>query len=329
MNLFENANLRLFSDFFIIFKINLFFPKIFVVVYPPTINFLYMLTFSTNSDLQAYLTSAKNTNKKIGFVPTMGALHEGHLTLVMEALQENDLVVSCIFVNPTQFNDPNDLKKYPRPIEKDSAALTKIGCQVLFLPTVEEIYPPDLAEVNFDLQELDLPMEGAKRPGHFKGVVQVVHRLLDIVRPDSLYMGQKDFQQYTIIAHMLRLMDSPIRLVRVPIIREADGLAMSSRNVRLSPEGRAQAPLIHKVLHELEYYVNSQPNPKVAEAKALAMASFQKQDINDVDYLEIVDGQTLRGLDNFEDTRYAVVCTVVVIDGVRLLDNVILFENGL
>lgn len=285
-----------------------------------------MLIFTTISELQTHLTAAKETHKKIGFVPTMGALHEGHLTLVMEALQENDIVVCSIFVNPTQFNDPEDLKKYPRPIEKDSAALESVGCHILFLPPVEEIYPPDLPTVDFDLQGLDLPMEGAKRAGHFKGVVQVVHRLLDIVCPDNLYMGQKDFQQYTIIALMLRLMDSPIRLVCVPIIREPDGLAMSSRNVRLSPEGRALAPVFHKVLHELEYYVNSQPNPRVEEAKNQAVASLQQSGITDIDYLEIVDGRTLQALHSFEETDFAVVCAVVVIDGVRLLDNVVLYQ---
>ena len=288
-----------------------------------------MHTFSTVSDLRAYLLAAKSEGKKIGFVPTMGALHEGHLTLTVEALQENDLVVCSIFVNPTQFNEPEDLKKYPRPIEKDMAALQSVGCHILFLPEVAEVYPPDLPDVHFDLQGLDLPMEGAKRPGHFNGVVQVVHRLLDIVQPDSLYMGQKDFQQYSIIAHMLRLMSSPIRLVRVPIVRESDGLAMSSRNVRLSPKGRALAPIFHKILHELEYYVNSQPNPKVDTARNQALNDLQHHGINDIDYLEIVDGRTLQSLQSFEETDYAVVCAVVIIDGVRLLDNIILFENGL
>jgi pantoate--beta-alanine ligase len=202
-----------------------------------------------------------------------------------------------------------------------------VGCHILFLPEVSEIYPPDLPELHFDLQGLDLPMEGAKRPGHFKGVVQVVHRLLDIVQPDSLYMGQKDFQQYSIIALMLRLMQSPIELLCVPIVREDDGLAMSSRNVRLSPEGRAKAPIIYKVLQEVDYYVQSQPFPTPKGAQELAFSLFEKHGINEIDYFELVDGRSLLTLKTFEETDFAVVCTVVRIDGVRLLDNVILFQN--
>jgi pantoate--beta-alanine ligase len=205
--------------------------------------------------------------------------------------------------------------------------LQSVGCQILFLPEVEEIYPQDLVEPEFDLNGLDLPMEGAKRPGHFKGVVRVVHRLLDIVKPDSLYMGQKDFQQYSIIANMLRQMNSKIRLVRVPIVREIDGLAMSSRNVRLSQAGREKAPILYKVLQEIEYYVNSQPFPIPKNALEIAHALFQQHGIENIDYFEIVDGNTLHELHSFEDSNFAVVCAVIVIDAVRLLDNVILFEK--
>lgn len=286
-----------------------------------------MEIFNTVSTLQQHLYQLTRSGKKIGFVPTMGALHEGHLTLILDAMEENDIVVCSIFVNPTQFNDPNDLKKYPRPIEKDTQMLESVGCHVLFLPEVEEIYPAGLVEPEFDLNGLDTPMEGAKRPGHFKGVVRVVYRLLDIVKPDSLYMGQKDFQQYSIIAQMLRQLNSGIRLVMVPIVREIDGLAMSSRNVRLSKAGRALAPILHKVLQEVEYYVNSQPFPIPKNATELASELFTKHGIEQVDYFEIVDGNTLKELHSFEDSHFAVVCAVIVIDGVRLLDNVILFEK--
>jgi pantoate--beta-alanine ligase len=286
-----------------------------------------MEIYNTVAALQQHLYQHSRFGKKIGFVPTMGALHEGHLTLVLDALEENDIVVCSIFVNPTQFNDPNDLKKYPRPIEKDIQMLESVGCQILFLPEVEEIYPPTLVEPEFDLNGLDLPMEGAKRPGHFQGVVRVVYRLLDIVKPDSLYMGQKDFQQYAIIAQMLRQMNSGIRLLRVPIVRETDGLAMSSRNVRLSKEGRKLAPVLYKVLQEVEYYVNSQPFPIPKKATELAMGLFQQHGIEHIDYFEIVDAETLHELHSFEDSNFAVVCAVIVIDGVRLLDNVILFEK--
>jgi pantoate--beta-alanine ligase len=286
-----------------------------------------MEIYNTVQTLQQRLYQLSRAGEKIGFVPTMGALHEGHLTLILDALEENDIVVCSIFVNPTQFNDPNDLIKYPRPIEKDKQMLQSVGCQILFLPEVEEIYPQDLVEPEFELNGLDLPMEGAKRPGHFKGVVRVVHRLLDIVKPDSLYMGQKDFQQYSIIANMLRQMNSKIRLVRVPIVREIDGLAMSSRNVRLSQAGREKAPILYKVLQEIEYYVNSQPFPIPKNALEIAHALFQQHGIENIDYFEIVDGNTLHELHSFEDSNFAVVCAVIVIDAVRLLDNVILFEK--
>lgn len=286
-----------------------------------------MEIYNTVQTLQQRLYQLSRAGKKIGFVPTMGALHEGHLTLILDAMEENEIVVCSIFVNPTQFNDPNDLTKYPRPIEKDKQMLQSVGCQILFLPEVEEIYPQDLVEPEFDLNGLDLPMEGAKRPGHFKGVVRVVHRLLDIVKPDSLYMGQKDFQQYSIIANMLRQMNSKIRLVRVPIVREIDGLAMSSRNVRLSQAGREKAPILYKILQEIEYYVNSQPFPIPKNALEIAHALFQQHGIENIDYFEIVDGNTLHELHSFEDSNFAVVCAVIVIDAVRLLDNVILFEK--
>ena len=286
-----------------------------------------MEIYNTVQTLQQRLYQLSRAGEKIGFVPTMGALHEGHLTLILDAMEENEIVVCSIFVNPTQFNDPNDLIKYHRPIEKDKQMLQSVGCQILFLPEVEEIYPQDLVEPEFDLNGLDLPMEGAKRPGHFKGVVRVVHRLLDIVKPDSLYMGQKDFQQYSIIANMLRQMNSKIRLVRVPIVREIDGLAMSSRNVRLSQAGREKAPILYKVLQEIEYYVNSQPFPIPKNALEIAHALFQQHGIENIDYFEIVDGNTLHELHSFEDSNFAVVCAVIVIDAVRLLDNVILFEK--
>jgi pantoate--beta-alanine ligase len=286
-----------------------------------------MHTVSKIAELEQIILNHRQSGKKIGFVPTMGALHEGHLTLIVEALQENDIVVCSIFVNPTQFNDPEDLKKYPRPIEKDSSMLEKVGCHYLFLPEVAEIYPENLPKLDFDLKELDLPMEGAKRPGHFKGVVQVVHRLLDIVKPDSLYMGQKDFQQYSVIAEMLRQMNSTIKLVRVPIVREDDGLAMSSRNIRLSKEGRLLAPILYKVLQEVEHYVESQPFPTPQKATELAFDLFHKNGITEIDYFEIVEGSTLKNIHSFEETAFAVVCAVVIIDGVRLLDNIILLEK--
>jgi pantoate--beta-alanine ligase len=170
-------------------------------------------------------------------------------------------------------------------------------------------------------------MEGEHRPGHFKGVVQVVHRLLDIVQPDCLYLGQKDFQQYTIIDFMLKVIKSNIKLVMVPIVRESDGLAMSSRNIRLSPEGRAKAPIVYQVLQEVEHYVHFQPFPTPKEAIQLAYDLLKKYGVETIDYFKIIDGYSLKTIDNFEDSDYAVACTVVKIDQVRLLDNIILYKK--
>ncbi len=287
-----------------------------------------MEILTTVKELREALGLERMLDKTIGFVPTMGALHEGHLSLVTEAMSDNDRVVCSIFINPTQFNDPEDLKKYPRPLGQDIKMLRALGCHYLFLPSAEEVYPEDLSIPDIDLNGLDLPMEGAQRPGHFKGVVQVVYRLLQIVIPHRLYMGQKDFQQYTIIAHMLRQTKSFTKIVCSPIVRESDGLAMSSRNIQLSPQGRALAPILHKVLYELEYYVNSQPNPLPQEAISQAIARLQEQGIEDIDYLEIVDGHTLQAIKDFELSSFVIACAVVRIDGVRLLDNVILKKKA-
>lgn len=282
-----------------------------------------MYLFKKINDLQRFLQQRRANGERIGFAPTMGALHEGHIRLIHEARRENELTVCSIFVNPTQFNDKEDLAKYPRPIEHDIQMLEKAGCSVLFLPEVEEIYPPNLPAVQFDLGYLDQPMEGASRPGHFRGVVQVVHRLLDIVQPDALYMGQKDFQQFTIIKAMLRAMQSPIRLVCVPIVREADGLAMSSRNVRLSPEGRTRAAQISQTLFEAQENAKTMP---LAEVLRIANERYKSYAF-EVDYLEVVNADTLERVTSFDDAPSIVACVVVKIDGVRLLDNALLKET--
>ncbi len=208
-----------------------------------------MLVFKKISGLQRWLDGERQSGKSIGFAPTMGALHTGHLSLVEIAKSECDRAVVTIFVNPTQFNDPADLEKYPRMPEKDIALLISAGCDALFMPAVEEVYPPgENLTVQLDFRQLDQVMEGKFRPGHFSGMATVVKRLLDIVQPGRLYMGQKDFQQLTIVHDMLRQLGSNIELVRCPTTREADGLAMSSRNLRLQPEMRAAAPAIYQNL---------------------------------------------------------------------------------
>lgn len=279
-----------------------------------------MLIFKTVHDLQNYLNQQKKLHQKIGFVPTMGALHLGHLTLVQTALSENDLVVCSIFVNPTQFGDPADLEKYPKPIEKDIQLLEKVGCSILFLPEVDEIYPTNLVTPTFDLGTLDKGMEGSHRPGHFQGVVQVVYRLLDIVQPHQLYMGQKDYQQFAIIKYMLEVLHSPIKLIQVPIVREEDGLAMSSRNIRLSSEGRTKAALISQSLFKAK---EDASKFSLLEVKKRAL-DFLAQHNLEVDYFEIIDGNRLNTIESFQEAPLVTACTTVRIDGVRLLDNIIL-----
>lgn len=286
-----------------------------------------MKIFKTISELQTEIQEQRKAGKRLGFVPTMGALHEGHLSLLLEAQQENDLVIASIYVNPTQFNDPSDLEKYPRPIEKDIKALESLSCDYLFLPTTAEIYPENLRSPDLDLEGLDRYMEGAHRPGHFAGVVQVVHRLLDLVQPDSLYMGQKDFQQFSIIAHLIKTLEMPVELVRVAIVREADGLAMSSRNVHLSKEGRQLAPVLHKTLQDLKYHYEQAPNSDPRQLEQKAKESLLKAGIPALDYLDIVDGYSLSPIKNFEEIDFVVACATIRVDGIRLLDNIVIKEE--
>lgn len=282
-----------------------------------------MYIFKTVAALQLHLQGVRQQGQSVGFVPTMGALHHGHLRLLQNALEQTDIVVCSIFVNPTQFGDAQDLALYPRPIEQDIEQLERVGCSVLFLPSVEEIYPEQWQTPAFDLEGLDETMEGAERPGHFAGVVQVVHRLLAIVEPDALFMGQKDYQQFAIIKHLLQLMDSPIKLVRVPIVREKDGLAMSSRNVRLSEAGRQKATLISKMLFQAKEQAQT---ASLASVQANAL-DFLKENNLQADYFTIINGDSLEPISEFSEAPIVTACTTVRIDGVRLLDNIILRES--
>ncbi len=288
-------------------------------------NILFMRLFKRVEALQRHLQQRKTAGDAVGFVPTMGALHEGHLELLRRSMRENQCTVCSIFVNPTQFNDPTDLAKYPRMPEKDIAALARLGCEVLFMPWEEEIYPQgkDTPTPEVDLQGLDATMEGVHRPGHFAGVVQVVHRLLEIVQPDRLYMGQKDYQQFVIVRHMIRQLGLPVRIIMCPIVREADGLALSSRNLRLTPEARAAAPRIYEVLKEVLAQTARQPD---ADLEALAAAAFAKLDQLPLkpEYFEIVDGTTLQPVRTLDEADSVVACTAVGAGDVRLIDNIIL-----
>lgn len=275
----------------------------------------------TVSGLKNLIEHHKKSGHSIGFVPTMGALHRGHISLVKKARRENDLAVVSVFVNPTQFNDKNDLEKYPRTLEKDLVLLNPTKVDVVFAPSASEIYPDgEAVGADIDLGGLDTYMEGAFRPGHFKGMAQVVKRLLDIVTPDKLYMGQKDFQQFTIVAHMIKTLHIKTELVVCRIIREPNGLAMSSRNERLTNETRLAAGVIYKTLQTLKKYRN------IKSVKDLESYGLQKltTPIFEPEYLNIVNGYTLQPITSMDETPYAVACVAVWADGVRLIDNIIL-----
>ncbi|MEZ4885407.1 MAG: pantoate--beta-alanine ligase [Chitinophagales bacterium] len=281
-----------------------------------------MLIFEKVIDLQHFLRDKKAENKQIGFVPTMGALHEGHLSLIAQSKHATDLTVCSIFVNPTQFDEQSDLEKYPRTTEKDITLLEAQNCDVLFLPSVSEIYPPNQRiEANYDFGYLDQPMEGAHRKGHFKGVAQVINRLLEIVQPDELFMGQKDFQQFKIVGKLLELTQSPVKLIQCAIVREEGGLAMSSRNARLTPEERQKAVWISKIL---QWVKNQHGVNTPEEIEVAAIQKLNQIEGFDVDYLKIVDAKTLQEITHWTDTEEAIVCTAVRLGKVRLIDNMLI-----
>jgi pantoate--beta-alanine ligase len=285
---------------------------------------LNMLLFKKASDLKRHLKALRKLKKTVGFTPTMGALHEGHLSLIRRSNLETNCSVCSIFVNPTQFNDPSDLEKYPRTPGKDLGLLAEAKCSVVFMPDVAEVYPSGFSpKKKFDFGTLETTMEGKHRPGHFAGMAQVVNRLLELVKPDKLYMGQKDFQQQVIVANMLQQLRSPIQLVRCPIIRESDGLAMSSRNVRLSPEQRSLAVLISRTLLKAK---SDMENASPAQIEREAM---KRLDVPGMvpEYFDIVDGRTLQPVLCFDDSDFIVACAAAKVGEVRLIDNMILKEG--
>jgi len=272
----------------------------------------------TIQELQAELEQFRREGKQIGFVPTMGALHAGHISLVERSVQGNDVTVVSIFVNPTQFNDPGDLQKYPRTLEADCTLLSTVGTTIVFAPDVKEIYPePDTRQ--FDYAPLDTVMEGRFRPGHFNGVCQVVSKLFDAVLPDRAYFGEKDFQQLAIIREMVRRMQYPVEIIGCAIVREDDGLAMSSRNTRLSAEERKIALKISATLFKSRTFAESHT---LSETKAWTEATIEAVEGLRLEYFEIVDGNTLQNIANWQDAPFVVGCITVFCGDVRLIDNI-------
>lgn len=269
-------------------------------------------------ELRLQLDEDKQKGKKVGLVPTMGALHAGHISLVKRCVAENDVCVVSIFVNPTQFNNPNDLLTYPRTLDEDCQLLESSGCTYVFAPSVEEMYPEPDNRV-FDFGTVAQVMEGARRPGHFNGVAQIVSKLFYAVKPDVSYFGEKDFQQIAVIRAMVKQLEIPVEIVDCPIQRESDGLALSSRNTRLTPEQRQKAPVIARTLKESITFV---PEKSVQQVIDYVVSTLNNVPDMNVEYFEIVDGNTLESITNWSDTTYPVGCITVYCGEVRLIDNV-------
>ena len=280
-----------------------------------------MKVISTQDAVIEEINSIKSKNKTIGFVPTMGALHQGHLSLIKKAATENDICIVSIFVNPTQFNNSDDLKNYPRTLEKDCQMVENEGCTLVFAPSNEEIYTKNETEntFEFDFQGLDKVMEGVFRPNHFNGVVQIVSKLFEIIKPDKAYFGEKDFQQLAIIRLMTKELAFPVEIVGCPIIREKSGLAMSSRNELLTDNERVTAAHIYAVLKESTLFALE---TSVAELKKAVIAAINKKPELEVEYFEIIDGNTLQSIENWHETDYAVGCVTVYCGKIRLIDNI-------
>ncbi len=272
----------------------------------------------TVAELQQKLSAVRERGGKVGFVPTMGALHNGHLSLVKRCVSENDVCVVSVFVNPTQFNDKNDLLKYPRTVEADAKLLESAGCAYAFVPEVEEIYPKEDTRV-FDFGMVDKVMEGKYRPGHFNGVAQVVSRLFDIVMPDRAYFGEKDFQQIAVIRAMVAQLGYKVVIIACPIVRESDGLALSSRNARLTENQRKLAVKISETLFKSRTFASQN---SVADTIAFVTDTLNSVPGLQVEYYEIVDGNTLQPIGAWNETSYAVGCITVFCGEVRLIDNI-------
>lgn len=279
-----------------------------------------MITLSTKKDLEIHLSNLRKGGNRIGLVPTMGALHQGHLALLEYIRDFCDIRVCSIFVNPTQFNNSEDLEKYPRPVEQDVTKLEQIGCDVLFMPTVSEMYA-DNEEWHIDLGDLESKLEGSFRPGHFQGVTQIVKKLFDLVSPDVACFGQKDYQQFLVIERMVQIFHIPVELKMCSIIREESGLAMSSRNTRLSEIGRKQAASIYKYLN---YVKEKLTCTSIEEVRTSIIDSLENDKGLKLEYFEICNPENLEPLKECREFETAVVLIAAWVEGVRLIDNVLI-----
>jgi pantoate--beta-alanine ligase len=278
-----------------------------------------MLVVKEVNELKTLIRAKKSEGKTVGFVPTMGALHAGHLSLIEQAGKQTDFVVVSIFVNPTQFNDPNDLLRYPRDLGRDLALLDPTPCQLVFAPESETIYPePDTRQFNFGRSEQ--VMEGKFRPGHFNGVAQIVSKLFDLTEPDKAFFGLKDFQQIVIVKAMIKKLNLQVEIVPCPIIREASGLALSSRNERLTPEQRANAAHIYKTLTEAG---NKAAQMDVKKLKDWVVEQIDANPYLKTEYFEIVDDENLQSIERWDQPLNKVGCIAVFCGEVRLIDNVV------
>lgn len=280
-----------------------------------------MILFKHIKHIRLHIGQGRQSGKKIGFVPTMGALHQGHISLIQQAKKQCDMVVCSVFVNPTQFNDPKDFDKYPQTIEQDIDMLEQAGCDVLFLPSVSEMYPDTTAIARqYPLGYLETVLDGAFRPGHFQGVCQVVEKLLTIIQPHQLFLGQKDYQQCMVIKKLLELMGSPTQLIICPTQRESDGLAMSSRNLRLSVEERKIAPQIFQTLLFLQQNILPGDISQLTQAAINQLTAMGFT----VDYIEIANADSLALLQHW-DGKTPIVALIAAFNGeVRLIDNLVL-----
>jgi pantoate--beta-alanine ligase len=277
--------------------------------------------FKGSAEIHNYLLDLKKQGKKSGFVPTMGALHQGHLSLIKKCHQENDVCITSIFVNPTQFNEKKDFENYPRLLEEDILKLKNNNCQVVFIPTEEEIYPDkDYHKTIIDLGNINKVLEGRHREGHFDGVVTIVKKLFEIIVPDLAYFGQKDFQQYLVIKKIITAFGFNIKLVLCPTIREKDGLAMSSRNLLLTPMQRAIAPKIYETLTMAGKLLKTKA---VEEVKTWAEKKLSGDDLMQLEYFELVDPETLAPVSGVVGNEGVLICAAVKTGNIRLIDNIL------